>query len=263
MSDTKDENPQLTQADRLAQMLMEFTPDEIRQLPRQPWTDAWPKGTKRGKCKICNGYHPLDPPALHLSYLGHAPLTRRLLQVDPLWTWEPLAYGPDGLPMLDRNGGLWIKLTVCGVTRLGYGDAPGKQGGAAVKELIGDALRNAAMRFGAALGLWHNGEQFAFENDDGDSDKKDDSPPVTTGGEPNPLTQTKSEAGKFADKVLDEIKKCANMAEIDAVTAKNGNGLARLKEVAGPRWIEISDAISARADELRFPAGDREPGSDG
>jgi hypothetical protein len=52
---------------------------------------------------------------------------------------------------------MWIKLTVCGVTRLGYGDAQGKTGGDAMKERIGDALRNAAMRFGAALELWHKG----------------------------------------------------------------------------------------------------------
>ncbi len=60
--------------------------------------------------------------------------------------------------MLDRNGGLWIRLTVLGVTRLGYGDAEGKTGGNAIKEAIGDALRNAAMRFGAALDLWHKGD---------------------------------------------------------------------------------------------------------
>lgn len=64
----------------------------------------------------------------------------------------------NGLPAFDRNGGLWISLTVCGVTRFGYGDADGKTGGNAVKEAIGDALRNAAMRFGAALDLWHKGD---------------------------------------------------------------------------------------------------------
>lgn len=93
-----------------------------------------------------------------LAYVGHAALTDRLLSVDPLWTWEPVAYDPRGLPMIDEHGGLWIKLTVCGVTRLGYGDAGAKKGGDAVKERIGDALRNAAMRFGAALDLWHKGE---------------------------------------------------------------------------------------------------------
>ena len=62
-----------------------------------------------------------------------------------------------------------IKLTVCGVTRIGYGSAVAKNtpdGQAnAVKEVIGDALRNAAMRFGAALDLWHKGDLHADEDD--------------------------------------------------------------------------------------------------
>ena len=81
-------------------------------------------------------------------------VTARLLDVDPLWSWEPLAFGDDGLPQFDEFGGLWIKLTVCGVTRLGYGDAEGKRGYNATKIAIGDALRNAGMRFGLALDLW-------------------------------------------------------------------------------------------------------------
>lgn len=95
---------------------------------------------------------------VRLAYVGHAALTDRLLNADPMWTWEPLAVGPNGLPALDDAGGLWIKLHVCGVTRLGYGDAGAKKGGDAMKERIGDALRNAAMRFGAALDLWHKGD---------------------------------------------------------------------------------------------------------
>ena len=93
-----------------------------------------------------------------LSYVGHAALTDRLLDADPLWAWEPLSVDDRGLPVLDDDGGMWIRLTVCGVTRLGYGDAQGKTGGNAMKERIGDALRNAAMRFGAALDLWHKGD---------------------------------------------------------------------------------------------------------
>jgi len=93
-----------------------------------------------------------------LAYVGHAALTDRLLEVDPLWTWDPAALDTSGMPMLDETGGLWIKLTVCGVTRWGYGDAGTKKGGDAMKERIGDALRNAGMRFGAALDLWHKGD---------------------------------------------------------------------------------------------------------
>jgi hypothetical protein len=93
-----------------------------------------------------------------LAYVGHAALTDRLLDADPAWQWEPLTMNSNGLPTMDDMGGMWIKLTVCGVTRLGYGHAGSKTGGDAIKEVIGDALRNAAMRFGAALDLWHKGD---------------------------------------------------------------------------------------------------------
>lgn len=89
-----------------------------------------------------------------LDFVGHAHLTGRLLDVDPLWSWEPFALDENGLPKFDEDGGLWIWLTVCGVRRIGYGDSGGKKGPNGVKEAIGDALRNAGMRFGAALELW-------------------------------------------------------------------------------------------------------------
>jgi hypothetical protein len=100
-----------------------------------------------------------------LAYIGHAALTDRLLDADPTWNWEPLAMTPDGLPVLDVYGGMWIKLTVCGITRMGYGDAQGKEGPNAIKEVIGDALRNAAMRFGAGLELWHKGDLHKDESE--------------------------------------------------------------------------------------------------
>jgi hypothetical protein len=106
-------------------------------------------------CPECGEWHAL--PAQHLSFVGHAALTHRLLDVDPEWHWEPLATDARGLPAYDDSGGLWIRLSVCGITRLGYGDSPNKFGGNAVKERIGDALRNAGMRFGMALELWHKG----------------------------------------------------------------------------------------------------------
>ena len=101
-----------------------------------------------------------------LAYVGHAALTDRLLDTDPAWSWEPLALDARGLPAIDECGGLWIKLTICGITRLGYGDAGAKKGGDAMKERIGDALRNAAMRFGAALDLWHKGDLHAHSEED-------------------------------------------------------------------------------------------------
>lgn len=135
----------------LAQLRAPFPDNQVNALPKPYQKDA-----AKGNCRECGGYHGL--PAVHLAYVGHAALTDRFLDVDPEWAWEPVAFASDGLPAFDKNGGLWIRLTLCGVTRLGYGDAQGKSGPNAVKEAIGDALRNAGMRFGAALDLWHKGD---------------------------------------------------------------------------------------------------------
>jgi hypothetical protein len=143
----------------LALMRKPFESHQISEMCR-----STKKDNQKGKCPKCNGYHGL--PAIQLTYVGHAALTDRLLEADPAWSWEPLALDANGLPAIDRDGGLWIKLTVCGVTRLGYGDAQGKTGGDAMKERIGDALRNAAMRFGAALDLWHKGVLHMETEDD-------------------------------------------------------------------------------------------------
>lgn len=137
-----------------------FPPNQISKLPKPKSKDS-----PKGRCPECGGWHGL--PAVHLDYVGHAALTDRLLDADPQWTWEPLSLDERGLPSLDPNGGLWIKLTICGVTRLGYGDAQGKTGPDAMKERIGDALRNAGMRFGAALDLWHKGDLHAHTEEDG------------------------------------------------------------------------------------------------
>lgn len=117
---------------------------------------------KKARCSKCEAW--ITSAHVDLSYVGHAALTDRLLEADLAWTWEPVAWDEQGLPAFDRLGGLWIRLTVNGVTRLGYGDAQGKTGNNAVKEAIGDGLRNAAMRFGAALDLWHKGELHADED---------------------------------------------------------------------------------------------------
>lgn len=148
----------------LAKLREPFPPNQISKLPKESKAQSDARKADRSvaiNCKVCGGWHHKN--AVHLDYVGHAALTDRLLDTDPHWSWEPVSYGPDGLPAVDKNGGLWIKLTVLGVTRLGYGSADGKTGGDAVKELIGDALRNAAMRFGAALDLWHKGDLHADE----------------------------------------------------------------------------------------------------
>lgn len=139
-----------------------FPPHQIGKLPKPTaaQTEEVKKNFKAGiRCTICGLWH--HPKVVHLDYVGHAALTDRLLDADPHWNWEPLTMDEQGLPLFDKTGGLWIKLTVFGVTRMGYGNAASstfKEVGSREKEVIGDALRNAAMRFGAALDLWHKGD---------------------------------------------------------------------------------------------------------
>lgn len=128
-----------------------FPPEVIGKLPRVTCRACSDRNTncqehRKTKCGECGNY--ISTAHIHLDYVGHAAATDRLLQVDPEWTWEPVATDPTtGAPVISDYG-LWIKLTVCGVTRYGWGD------GKNIKEMISDAIRNAAMRFGVALDLW-------------------------------------------------------------------------------------------------------------
>ena len=145
-----------------------FPEHQISQLPKGTKAQNDCPAAQKKNCNLCGGWH--HPDIKHLSYVGHAAVTDRLLNADPLWIWEPLAL-KDGLPAFDETGGLWIRLTVLGHSRIGYGHAIASQYkdiGSREKEVIGDAIRNAAMRFGAALELWHKGDLHILEPEDVD-----------------------------------------------------------------------------------------------
>lgn len=95
-----------------------------------------------------------------LDFVGHAEITKILIEVDPQWSWEPVAWTTDGRPAINVVNGMavmWGKLTVLGQSRLGVGSARHDKPDLD-KELIGDFLRNAAMRFGISLSLWSKSE---------------------------------------------------------------------------------------------------------
>lgn len=163
------------------QLAAPFPSDQVESLPKQLRKEDRERAdcsvARRGVCadeKPCGGYHARS---IHLDYIGHAGVTMRLNAVDPTWTWEPMALSPVGTP-LASDGGMWIRLTVLGVTRLGFGDAAGKTGPNAVKECIGDALRNAAMRFGVGTYLWSKSEAAQVIKAGGDPDAEATPPPA-------------------------------------------------------------------------------------
>lgn len=203
-----------------------FEPGAIGKLPK-PYT----RDSRKGNCQECGGYHGL--PAMHLDFVGHAALTDRLLQVDPEWSWEPLAFDQVGLPQFDGYGGLWIRLTVCGVTRLGYGDAQGKNGANAIKEAIGDALRNAGMRFGAALDLWHKGDLWEAKEARGEFASPDTQPAQAVpapGESPLEIFQAQFSQAKGNPKALEALKKWAhNSGAPDSIIDQINSALSELE----------------------------------
>lgn len=192
-----------------------FPESEIRFLPRVWCKDCRDmKGTckshQRVKCQKCRNN--ITSAHIDLSYVGHAEATNRLLNVDPEWGWEPAALDERGLPQYDQNGGLWIRLTVCGVTRLGYGNAEGKRGGDAVKEIIGDAIRNAGMRFGMALDLWTSSDLEIAENGPKDASAPPQAPtvvPVPDALQPTAQSRPQAQADG-RQSALDEMRQLAD-----------------------------------------------------
>jgi hypothetical protein len=230
-----------------------FKDEEVGKLPRSlcrncsdsrnPGPDG--KGTcgmhpNKGECRICGNYHNTQA-TMHIDFVGHADVTARLLEVDPTWTWTPMACDPNGFPLVDASGGLWINLTVCGVTRPGYGEGKSGQqvGGDQVKVAIGDALRNAAMRFGVALDLWAKGDrEWAHEQKHGAEDMAPDQPPPPQEQPPTPWD------GPTVDQSIARLIEIAGTqgTDLDGITAKfrEQRGLATVDEL-----VEVPPQVMA------------------
>lgn len=207
-----------------------------------------PKPTKRdnpkGKCDVCGGYHGL--PAVHLDYMGHADITLALIDVDPCWTWEPVAIDPEtGGPVIATQGNrlvMWGWLIVHGVRRLCVGTCETSKGDPE-KELIGDLLRNGAMRFGIATKLWSK------------SDSADPAGSGATGGyERRPArrtpqhTQTEpTEHQRAARAVIDRVRALDDDGKAALKEWADGRSLAVPALVADEKWLEF---VEERLDQM-------------
>jgi hypothetical protein len=96
---------------------------------------------------------------MQLDFVGHADITRILIEIDPLWSYEPCGWD-NGRPAIHVENGMatmWGYLTIYGKKMLGVGSVRADKQ-ELDKELVGDFLRNAAMRFGISLSLWTKNE---------------------------------------------------------------------------------------------------------
>jgi len=174
--------------------------------------------------------------------------------VDPEWWWEPLSFDQAGMPTFIYDSrsnpvSLWIKLTVGGVTRLGVGSCPSGQGDAE-KVLIGDALRNAAMRFGVALDLWIKGHA---EDDERNTDGRQTG---RTGG-PAP-EQTEPAASKAKLRRIAELRDALSTPALARLVA-----WAKSNDLPDPKFLtdKQADEVLAwlAADAEAHPPHDPEP----
>jgi ribosomal protein S27E len=138
-------------------------PSLVGKLPRVTCKDCsdrqrtCQKHTK-AKCDVCGAF--VSTAHIHLDYMGHAEVTRALIEIDPGWSWEPVAWSEQGEPLVQvrqNTARLWGRLTLLGVSRIGVGSCQASKDDVE-KELVGDFLRNAAMRFGVGLSLWSKSE---------------------------------------------------------------------------------------------------------
>ena len=92
-----------------------------------------------------------------LLYMGHAEVTLALIDADPEWTWEPAAIDPQtGGPVIIKDAArfvMWGRLIVCGKSIMCVGTCEARKSDPE-KELVGDMIRNGAMRFGIGTKLW-------------------------------------------------------------------------------------------------------------
>lgn len=179
----------------------------------------------------------------YLDYIGHAEITERLNSVDPEWIWAPMAVADDGAPLVRTNGDtleLWIELTVGGVTRPAVGTVDtGAWSGETAKELISDALRNAAMRFGVGLDLWKKrGGATPAPRDVTDSRPAVSAPAAATrssnDGNTTPLTQGQS---RNLYRLWHHVLKLDKEEYIDAILIATG-----LEGVKDDRELSMQDA---------------------
>jgi len=229
----------------LALLRAPFPAHHISKLPKptKAQTDAVRQDFKNGiRCKECGAWH--HPDVVHLDYVGHAALTDRLLDADPAWSWEPVA-DPQSVGLPTVPGGMWIKLTVEGVSRYGFGCADGKSGGDAIKEVIGDALRNAAMRFGAALDLWHKGDLHADEEQEAPAPRHDPQTPALITDDQRQQLMTLATAKGIDARTICEVGKIDAIAKMAAGQFKNA-----MAWIAKQPAREATPAGGAQSDAL-------------
>ena len=180
-----------------------------------------------------------------LDFVGHADITRLLLEIDPTWRWVPIEW-KDGRPAIHVENGMatmWGELTLLGQARLGVGSVRADKVDLD-KELVGDFLRNAAMRFGICLSLWTKQEW----EDLGETPKKP-ARPVGTAVKQTPQPYAKPEP-TVTQASSDELLSQKQREDFEKACKDKGFSTIMVAQRAGLKWdnsVKVSDLPALRA----------------
>lgn len=178
-----------------------------------------------------------------LDFVGHADITRILIEIDPHWRLVPIAWenGRPAVNIVNDMATMWFEMTLLGQARLAIGTAKANSMDLD-KVLYGDALRNGAMRFGIGLSLWTKQEW-----DDLDHHAPAKPAPKQTGqaAKPKPEPASKPTA-PLSDEQIAQFRAACEAKGLDADSVAEAAGIE-----PGAVWIQAHlSALRATFKEL-------------
>ena len=166
-----------------------------------------------------------------LDFVGHADITRILIEIDPHWRLVPIAWdnGRPAMNIVNDMATMWFELTLLGTSRLAIGTAKANAFDLD-KQLYGDALRNGAMRFGISLNLWTKNEWEDLDHNPAPSKPaaRPAHPAPTAGAKPKPKTLT-----ALSDEQVNQFNAACETKGVDPKVVAANAGIPE-----GTPWME-------------------------
>jgi len=202
--------------------------------------------------KVLNDYAVPDPKIVGklpkggatLDFVGHADITRILIEIDPHWRLVPIAWenGRPAVNIVNDMATMWFEMTLLGQARLAIGTAKANSMDLD-KVLYGDALRNGAMRFGIGLSLWTKQE---WNDLDHHTPAKPAPRQTGTAAKPAAPSQTPKPTAPLSDEQVAQFRAACEAKGLDADSVAEAAGIE-----PGAVWVQAHlSALRATFKEL-------------
>lgn len=202
--------------------------------------------------KVLNDYAVPDPKIVGklpkggatLDFVGHADITRILIEIDPHWRLVPIAWenGRPAVNIVNDMATMWFEMTLLGQARLAIGTAKANSMDLD-KVLYGDALRNGAMRFGIGLSLWTKQE---WNDLDHHTPAKPAPRQTGTAEKPAAPVQTPKPTALLSDEQVAQFRAACEAKGLDVYSVAEAAGIE-----PGAVWVQAHlSALRAAFKEL-------------